>query len=119
MRELSQNLVVLRKRFDVKVRELRILPNTAERYKSWIRRYLRFCMLSKMSLSIESAESFLNTYESLNTKKQGYYALKFLFVKVGRLNNFFDFDVLVPKRPIRTERWRKWWKRYIVNKYIS
>ena len=108
----SYELRKLRRKFDESIKSDGIKPATTVRYQSWIKRYLQYCIRIGIEISQASAISFLSTYKSENTKRQGYFALKYFFTRVLGDYSFFALTDLVQRITPKTEKWRKWWRRY-------
>ena len=75
------NYYSLRVKFNSETEKDKLSNSTISRYESWIRRFLKFCKRNNLEISSQSAEVFLNTYTNCNTRRQGYFALQFLFKK--------------------------------------
>ena len=85
---------------------------TVKRYRLWIKRLIKYCRAFSRDLDCESARSFIREYASPHTRRQGYYALKFLFVEVfgdSEFGDLVDFETFKKGRagfPRKLWRWR-------------
>ena len=115
MKESSNELKRMREQFNSAVLTCRLSSSTAERYRSWIRRFLIYCRNLGLSITEEAASAFLTAYKSAYTRRQGYFALRFFFVKV--LERSFAPEQLQEfvirqkrrKRKASQRRWL-WWR---------
>jgi len=105
-----EDLKDLRARFDVAASKHSLSSITISRYRSWIRRYIDLCRHAGLPSKNEAVASFLKTYESFYTRRQGYYALKFLLDVVMKHPNFPTLNECSPSRRWRSERQRRWWR---------
>ena len=108
MKRQNGELIELRERFDLVVKQKGIRTQTAVRYRSWIRRYLKHCQSLGLSPDQKCAMDFLKLYSSYNSQRQGYYALKFFFRQVVRDPKFIDRSTLLPSPRMPSQK-RKWW----------
>ncbi len=92
-----KNLRQLRYDFEEACLKSRMSESTKIRYQSWIKRYISHCKRNSKEVNINSCIYFLNTYEKFSTKKQGFYALKFLFTKVLKIENFPNKNIIITK----------------------
>lgn len=81
MREPINKLEMMRKQFDSAVSTYRLSASTTKRYRSWIRRFLIHCRKHGQQVTEKSAYTFLTSYSSAHTRRQGYFALRFFFTK--------------------------------------
>lgn len=111
--EKREFLVKLRKSFELAAASARFKASTKVRYRSWIRRYLAYCISLDISIDQSGAVAFLKSYKNYSTRRQGYYALRFLFLRVMKNQKFFS---LLDCFPECTKTWsmpkKRWWKRW-------
>ena len=98
----KSNLKAVKINFDLEVNRSKLTRESASRYQSWVRRYLRYCKNIGVAISKESSCSFLQSYEAYSTRRQGFYALKFFFVKVLKFKEFINF-----KDTVKVKTWNK------------
>lgn len=105
----KNNLAILKVRFEKEVSKCSKSDSTIKRYKSWIRRYIRFCMHLGLEINEESALSFIKSYEIYTTRRQGYYAIKYLFKKVLKAKIFdLSYTYKEEQRKKYNYKNRKW-----------
>lgn len=109
------DLYSLRKHFNTAVAYRELSPSTIKRYRSWVRRYLRYCRNHRYLPNQESAQAFLQTLHCYPTHPQAYYALKFLFVRAMHQSNFIPFHPFNDQKDqLEMKKVISWWKRLLV-----
>jgi len=102
--DLEKNkLKSLKENFNREVAKAKLTDSTITRYQSWIRRYLIYCKNHNLEINCNSSVSFLKNYQNYYTRRQGFYALRFLNVRVIRQKMFVRFENTTPEIQSRAE----------------
>jgi hypothetical protein len=102
-----KKLAEIRCEYDKVIVRKKLTSATNARYKSWIRRYLCYCKVTGVGVSLESSKFFLMDYSSPHTKRQGYFALKFFFCNVLKYSEYLDFGQCYPIKKARVNPWKR------------
>lgn len=94
----KNNLAILKMGFEREISKNSTKYSTIQRYRSWIRRYIRFCLNLGLEINQDSALAFIKSYEIYTTRRQGYYAMKFLFNKILKVKMFKLCDTYKEER---------------------